>query len=229
MVLNMLPSASISVLVNGVKHSHCRNAVLLSYIAVARFWVSLAESLPSFQDQSLRQLRSALPFAAGSGFRLSPCSVPITGSHAPFYLGIRGIVAVRAKKEMRRIAAWRIIAFMTDEMTYWINLKLQKVAQPVSVVSFSVKAKLSVRPSLPLFAGSPFPAVTPRALARCFVNLAPKSLDVLFGKRGESTIRLSHDLKLLKQMFKLWLGSFDVSRIVRAVSILPRFADAEVK
>jgi hypothetical protein len=81
-------------------------------------------------------------------------SVALTHSSTAFFHHIFHIVKLGAKKEMGRVAAFNIVAFMADTHLRWDRTKTEFIGKAMGPIALLTKLKLSVSPlrcvSIPL-------------------------------------------------------------------------------
>lgn len=185
-----------------------------------------------FRNILVRKFRVSVQHSAKNSFRMllngssSTGHSPVRASmrHMPFLrLHVVHVVLMSAIEQMIRSNARRIVATveakcrrpLASRKKYRYSMGFNSAATAdveTWVVPLTPILKVSTAPTV-----YPLPAVAVRALARLFVDVRPKTLNVLFCKNGWSRIGFRHGLK---SSFRVVLGSFGVYSAVRAKSIL---------
>lgn len=97
---------------------------------------------------------------------------------APFRVHIMDVIGIGPKKQMRRIAAWGIVAVVADKETVWNGTVGPLISQAVRFLSAIIEAKLAVSERF-VAAALPFPATIGTAR---LVNPRPELRDSLLAK-----------------------------------------------
>ncbi len=108
---------------------------------------------------------------------------------------VKCVLSYRAEKEVRRIAARRIIAVMQNANPFRDWAEGNEPRNPAGNVGFVIQSKLPI--SSPSPAGSPFPAF----VLRSDFNLAPKTFLLSVGEFWNNSVR-SHASDI-----RLWLST----------------------
>lgn len=165
------------------------------------------------------QLRHSLTFSACPAFRMRERSVSNSrgGIKSTLCLAVLRVFFVGSGAQMQRVTAWRMIAIMQDGF-YGPRPIKNKVGDAMRLYRATANFVLTVASGK--LRSLPRPAF--RWLAS--FNFIPKVNDGLRGQAGWNRIGFSHNLSLLNQRVKLWLGSRDAQSSFGPSFILSRYS-----
>lgn len=148
---------------------------------------------PFFWSQSARVSRSA---QVGISFGVFASTVFISCCAASLFTHICHVVGLCAQKQMVRIAAGAIVAFMA-------NLQLQGVDPVMQVVSNAMRSPCRPMdyPLAVVISGIYYAPPLPTFVGMAALHKAPKVLSLLRRDCGQDTMRFSH----IRSTFLLWL------------------------
>ena len=164
---------------------------------------SLLPHLSALSDFFLCQFCRVLPFSTWTKFGIKPCGTAITRCLSMLRNHIRRIVGMVSFFQVRGIAAGPIVAFVKNQNMRPFPL-VHEIGEPVGFHCAVVNPEDPITP-----AGNfklPLPAVAIRALAGRFINVRPKSLNVLVGKAGRVYSWKSHSLNHLSVLVRAVRG-----------------------
>lgn len=111
---------------------------------------------------------------------------------APFFNLVGHVILLVSKKNMVRIYALGIVAFMAGKKRFWNLFNKQSISNPICLVIFSRMEKYCI--AIRCFCSDPFPAISElwsmgwnRPI---LVDLFPKPLNVLFGHKNKTPVEL---------------------------------------
>lgn len=157
-------------------------------------------------DVGFGQLRLSTPTSSWRSVWMCARAVANACGASSLRFGLAVILSTGASVEVVRSYARRIVATVANEYQRPLAC-IKHVGNTVRPASSWVQTKRAI--SLFVSEAFPRPAGALWPLAGSFIDLAPKTLDVLFRKLGRGRIDFSH-LDLRDRL--IWLGSAGVSR-----------------